>query len=93
MVFVDEARAYDGLRRPHDRVKEFVNGMIHTKGQELRWAILKHANLGAFHHESPKHLGRYMDEFAGRHNARQMDTEDQMTALVQDSISKRFHLA
>ena len=37
--------------------------------------------------------GHYTNEFTGRHNARQMDTEDQMTALAQDSISKRFHLA
>lgn len=66
----------------------YINHMDSPRG-----APLKHAYPGVFHHVSKKHLGRYTNEFTGRHNARQMDTEDQMTALAQDSISKRFHLA
>ena len=97
LVFTDEARAYEGLRRPHQRVKhsvkEFVNGMIHTNGMESHWANFKRAYIGVFHHVSAKHLGRYSNEFAGRHNARQMDTEDQMTALVHGSVGKRLPLA
>ena len=97
LVLTDEARAYDGLRRAHQRVKhsvkEFVNGKIHTNGMESHWATLKRAYVGVYHHMSQKHLGRYANEFAGRHNARQMDTEAQMTALVQGSVGKRLPLA
>ncbi len=31
---------------------------------------------------SPKHLNRYVSEFAGRHNVRPMDTADQMAWMV-----------
>ena len=97
LVFTDEARAYDGLGRPHGRVKhsvkEFVNGMIHTNGMESHWAMLKRAYVGVYHHMSRKHLGRYSNEFAGRHNARQLDTEAQMSALLQGGIGKRLPLA
>ena len=31
---------------------------------------------------SPEHLHRYVAEFEGRHNARDLDTADQMGAMV-----------
>ena len=39
---------------------------------------------------SPKHLHRYVDEFAGRHNQRESDTIDQMVAMVQGMDGKRL---
>ena len=39
---------------------------------------------------SPKHLHRYVGEFQGRHNARPMDTANQMAALVQGAAGKRL---
>ena len=39
---------------------------------------------------SPKHLDRYVAEFAGRHNVRDEDTIDQMTTLVADMVGKRL---
>ena len=68
MVFMDDARAYVGLRRPSGRVehsvKGYVNDMVHTNGIESNWAILKRACIGVFRHVSPKHLGRYTNEFS-----------------------------
>ena len=93
LVYMDEARAYNGLRRPNQRVKhsvkEFVNGKIHTNGMESHWVLF----IGVFHRASAKHLGRYSNEFAGRHNARQIDTEDQMSALVPGSVGRRLPLS
>ena len=44
MVFTEEARAYDHIKRPRRTVKhsikEFVNAMVHTNGMESRWAML-----------------------------------------------------
>ena len=37
---------------------------------------------------SPKHLNRYVTEFAGRHNDRESDTIDQMGNLVRGMAGK-----
>ena len=39
---------------------------------------------------SEKHLGRYIGEFAGRHNARAVDTIQQMALMVQGMMGKRL---
>jgi len=39
---------------------------------------------------SPKHLQRYVSEFAGKHNVRDQDTLAQMTALVAGMVGKRL---
>ncbi len=40
--------------------------------------MLKRAHMGTFHKLSPKHLHQYVNEFSGRHNIREADTEDQI---------------
>ena len=61
-VYTDEATAYQGLPRPHGTVKhsvsEYVNGMAHTNGIELFWAVLKRGYHGTYHKISPKHPDR-----------------------------------
>ena len=37
-----------------------------------------------------KHLNSYVNEFAGRHNLRPLDTADQMTAMAQGAVGKRL---
>ena len=39
---------------------------------------------------SPKHLDRYVGEFAGRHNVREHDTIEQMGAIVRSMEGKRL---
>ena len=39
---------------------------------------------------SPAHLQRYVNEFAGRHNQRNCDTEVQMRMMVQGMVGKRL---
>ena len=52
--------------------------------------MLKRGYYGTFHHVSPKHLHRYVSEFAGRHNVRDKDTIDQMHDLVAGMVGKRL---
>ncbi len=56
--------------------------MIHTNGVESFWSMLKRAHKGTFHKMPPKHLQRYVNEFAGRHNIRELDTIDQMAVIA-----------
>ncbi len=55
-------------------VGEYVRDQAHTNGIESFWALLKRGYIGTFHHFSEKHMGRYVDEFATRHNRRKWDT-------------------
>ena len=45
---------------------------------------------GTHHQMSVKHLDCYVNEFSGRHNARPLDTIDQMTAIVQGLVGKNL---
>ncbi len=47
---------------------------MHTNGIGSFWSMFKRAEKGTFHKISPKHLNRYVQEFAGKHNLRDMDT-------------------
>ena len=67
-------------------MREYVNGQAHTNGIESFWAMLKRAHKGTFHKISAKHLQRYINEFAGRHNFRDLDTIDQMSGSAVGSV-------
>ena len=67
-----------------------VKEMAHTNGMESFWATLKRAHKGTFHKISPKHLQRYVDQFAAKHNIRDKDTIDQMQSVVASMVGKRL---
>ena len=97
-LFSDEAAAYRGeWGFEHQAVKhsvgEYVDGHCHTNGVESFWSMLKRAHKGTFHKLSPKHLQRYVDEFAGRHNIRDFDTLEQMAAIAAALGGKRLPYA
>ena len=93
-VYTDEARAYQGISRPHQAVAhsagEYVRQMAHTNGMESHWALFKRGIDGIYHHVSVKHLPLYTLEFEGRHNHRPLDTADQMAGLVRGAEGKRM---
>ena len=95
-VFTDESSAYTGLKRDftHEAVNhtvgEYVCDQAHTNGIESFWSMLKRAHKGTFHKISPKHLQRYVAEFAGRHNICDKDTIDQMNSVIAGMIGRRL---
>ena len=96
-VYTDEHAAYRGMPgREHEAINhsvgEFVRDMAHTQGIESFWSMLKRAHKGTFHKISPKHLDRYVTEFAGRHNVREADTVDQMVGVVAGMGGKRLRI-
>lgn len=74
-IHSDEAGAYNGLGGlffTHERVNhsagEFSRDGVSTNSIESVWAVLKRGVHGVFHHVSPKHLDRYVQEFTFRLN-------------------------
>ena len=93
-VFTDDNISYSGIRRDHGYVShslgQYVKGTVHTQGIESLWSMLKRAHKGTYHKFSKKHLHRYVTEFEGRHNDRDMDTVDQMERIVSDKAGKHL---
>ena len=93
-VYTDTGGAYAGMPFKHEKVNhsigEYVREQVHSNGIESFWATLKRAHKGTFHKLSPKHLNRYVQEFAGKHNSRDLDTVDQMNAVVAGMVGKRL---
>ena len=96
-VYSDDAGAYESLPFNHDTVRhslsEYVKGDVHTNGIESLWSMFKRAHMGIYHKMSPKHLNRYVQEFAGRHNLREAGTLTQMGMVVRGFEGKRLTYA
>ena len=96
-VYTDGSTCYKG-RENHEAVAHsageyvrYLDGVkVHTNGVESFWSMLKRAHKGTFHRLSAKHLQRYVSEFAGRHNIRDLDTIDQMQDVVAGLIGRRL---
>ena len=71
-------------------VGQYVDGMAHTNGIESFWALMKRGYHGTYHRMSAKHLDRYVQEFAGRHNLRDEDTTVQMSEVARGMGGKRL---
>lgn len=97
-LYTDDASANKGSGRPHETVKhsaaEYVRHrrgvVIHTNGVESFWSMLKRAHKGVYDKLSAKHLQRYVSQFAGRQNIRELDTLAQMQYVVMGMIGRRL---
>ena len=96
-LYTDDHGAYRGLDMSdydhhvvNHSARQYVDGQAHTNGIESFWALLKRGYHGTFHKMSAKHLHRYVNEFAGRHNIRESDMIEQMTFLAQGVVGKRL---
>lgn len=75
-LYTDEHASYsglDGLFFRHSTVNHstgvYARGEVNVNSIESVWAVLKRGLTGVYHHASPKHLSRYVDEFTFRLNA------------------------
>ncbi len=96
VIYTDEYPTYSRLAPSyrHGAAKhsagEYVRGDAHTNGMESFWAMLKRAYKGTFHVLSRKHLQRYVDELAGKHNLRPLGTMERMRHVVVHMVGKRL---
>ena len=79
------------------RVKKAIGGrlrrariVVTTRPMESFWSMLKRGYAGTFHKISPKHLDRYVTEFAERHNGPEADMLDMMAEVAEGMIGRRL---
>ena len=97
-VYTDDGSGYRNMPFfEHETVNhsdgEYVRGDAGTQGMEAFWSMFKRAHTGTFHKISPKHLDRYIQEFAGRHNDRANDTLAQMANIARGMMGRRLRYA
>lgn len=98
-LMTDEAHVYNGLdglffRREsvNHSAGEYARGDVTTNSIESVFAVMKRGMHGVYHHASPKHLGRYVNEFAFRlndGNVRQ-HTLKRLDSLIAATAHKRL---
>jgi len=99
-LHTDEAVVYNGLEPAfkHESInhsaREFARGNVTTNGIESFNALLKRGILGVYHHVSPKHLPRYVNEFSFRLNEGNVrnHTTQRLDSLIRRSAGKRLTL-
>ena len=91
--YTDENPAYSELSN-HESVRhsvgEYVRGQTHINGMESFWSMVRRGYDGIYHHISEDHLHRYINEFAGRHNIRNMDTIKMMGEVAENMTGQRL---
>lgn len=99
MIHTDEAGIYSGVEgifHRHETINhsagEYVRGDVTTNGIESVFALLKRGIHGVYHHASPKHLHRYVDEFAFRLGDGDVSrhTLDRLASLFSAAIGRRL---
>ncbi len=78
-IVTDEWKGYNPLSNYYDHSivnhgrGEYVTGNFHTNTIEGFWSLLKRGIVGIYHQVSPKHIDRYITEFAYRYNTKEFN--------------------
>ena len=98
-VHTDEAGVYADLgalfykhKTVNHSVGQYVYEQATVNGIESVWAVLKRGLTGVYHQVTPKHLGRYVDEFAFRLNDGNVKrhTLERLASLADGTNNKRL---
>jgi transposase-like protein len=98
-LHTDEHGAYKGMGGlffTHESINhgngEYVRDGVTTNSIESVFAVMKRGLIGVYHHASPKHLGRYVDEFAFRLNDGNVErhTLSRLDSFVDGVAGKRL---
>lgn len=72
------------------RVSESVNGQARANGIESFGVLLKHGFYRTSHKMGAKHRPHFVNEFAGLHDIRELETLDQLVFITKGFIRKRL---
>lgn len=97
-IITDQWKGYQGVGKHfdggHETVnhsrREYVRGDVYTNTAESFFSLLKRGLIGTFHSVSKKHLHRYVDEFAFRHNTRKLDDGARVERAIKGAEGKRL---
>ena len=96
-IISDEHTSYQQLRYNgylHDKVNhsqgEYVKGRVHTNTIENAWSHFKRTIDGIYHQISSKHLQKYLDEFMGRANTRNLEEHERVNEFLEKAINLRL---
>lgn len=101
-LHTDEAATYTGIgglffghQTINHSAGEYARGNVTTNGMESVFAVMKRGVMGVYHHTSPKHLDRYVQEFAWRLNDGncRAHTLARLDALIRSAAGKRLTYA
>lgn len=97
-IITDEWPAYHGLgwsfRGGHDvilhRKRQYVRDDVYTNTAESYFALLKRGIHGIFHHISPKHLQRYLEEVNFKWGLQEMKDGLRLEIVISSSLGRRL---
>ena len=95
-LMTDGAIYYNAIRKMYPTYSvnhfagEYVRGVIHTNTIENFWSLFKRGIVGIYHQVSPKHLDKYLDEFALRYNTRQSKTQSRFDLILSNVAGNRL---
>lgn len=98
-IITDEFNGYNDLSKiyKHSTInhknKKYVDGKIHTNTIENFWSIFKRGIIGTYHFVSAKHLQKYCDEFATRHNFMKIGNLEIFKNILSNTDQKRVTYA
>lgn len=97
-IHTDEHGGYIGLAKDYVHATiahsagEYVRDDVTTNSIESVWAVMKRGLHGVYHHASPKHLHRYVDEFTFRLNEGDVKrhTMERLDSFIEKTSGKRL---
>ena len=96
VYYTDETTAYHGLPN-HETINTALESTSTVRPAPTALSpsgpCSSAATMGHSNPLSAKHLNRYVQEFAGRHNIRDLDTLEQMFVLARGFVGKRLKYA
>jgi transposase-like protein len=101
ILHTDEHTGYQGLGITYDHstinhgAGEYSRAGVSTNGIESVWAVMKRGLHGVYHHASPKHIARYVDEFTFRLNDGnvKIHTLDRLESFIRATAGRRITYA
>jgi len=97
IICTDEHNGYNNLREYehltiNHSARVYVKGLASTNSIESVWAVLKRSYMGIYHHISPKHLSKYVDECTFRLNEGnvKIDIMKRLNSLILGMAGKKL---
>jgi transposase-like protein len=92
VVITDGFGAYTGISKSFSKhvvvnhhLNEYSVGEFSTNHIENFWSLLKRGIFGIYHFTSPKHLQKYVNEFAFRYNTRDLLTCSRFNTMLRNT--------